>query len=200
VAGHEGGAHTAHAAHASQGDRALPGESAPAGGPWATVQGLLLGALNINGLLIFLLIFGLLGYALRVGQTPLLLLLILAALVGVAGAVIVNVALARLFFENEAGVLSAHSSQIEGRLATVSMAIRPGGVGEIIFPSEAGARQSMGARAEDPTVAITVDTEVVVTSAANGIATVQPWNVLLEETKLRLMTDAAHGASTPPAI
>lgn len=202
AAGHNGASHTAHAthaAHAAQGGQAEAGETSPFGGAWATAQGLLLGALNINGLLVFLLLFGLLGYLLRVGGTPLLFVLLLASLVGVIGAVAVNAALARLFFENEAGELTARSSQIEGRLATVSMAIRPGGIGEIIFPGEAGARQSMGARAEDSATAIAVDTEVVVTGVENGIATIQPWNVLLEETKRRLLSDATRGQITPPA-
>jgi hypothetical protein len=159
----------------------------------------LLGALNINALLIFLLLFGLLGYLLRAGGVSVLIAGLIAAPVGVAGALVVNVALAKLFYENEAGELSARSSQIEGRLATVSIAIRPGGIGEVIFPSEAGARQSMGARAEDSAATIAVDTEVVVTSVENGIATVQPWNVLLEETKMRLLSDPARGQSAPPA-
>lgn len=193
------GAHTAHVAHGGQGDHLAQNEPVPVAGALATLQGLALGALNVNGLLIFLLIFGLLGYLLNTGKAPLLVALILAALVGVIGAIIVNAALARLFFENEAGELTARSSQIEGRLATVSIAIRPGGIGEVIFPGEAGARQSMGARADDPSAGIAVDTEVVVTSVEQGIATVQPWSVLLAETKRRLLDDPARDASAPPA-
>jgi membrane protein implicated in regulation of membrane protease activity len=211
VAGHNGAGHTAHtahtghathashAAHTASGGQAESSEPAPLGGAWATAQGLLLGALNINGLLIFLLLFGLLGYLLRVGGTTMLIALPLAALVGVIGAVIVNAMLARLFFENEAGELTARSSQIEGRLAKVSIAIRPGGIGEIIFTGEAGARQSMGARAEDRAAAIAVDTEVVVTDVENGIAIVQPWNQLLEEAKARLLSDATRDQTAPPA-
>ncbi len=198
-AAHVHAAHGAHTAHTGQGDRALPGEVTPIGGAWATAQGLLLGALNINGLLIFLLLFGLLGYFLRSGDTPLPLVLLLAALAGVIGAVLVNFALARLFFENEAGELTERSSQIEGRLATVSIAIRPGGIGEIIFSGEAGARQSMGARAEDSAAALAVGAEVVVTGAENGIATVQPWSQLLEEAKARLLSDPTQREATPPA-
>ena len=205
VAGHNGAGHAAHtghaahAAHTASGGQPEAGEVSPLGGAWATAQGLLLGALNINGLLVFLLLFGLLGYLLRSGETPLLLVLLLAALVGVLGAVVVNAALAKLFFENEAGELTARSSQIEGRLASVSIAIRPGGIGEIIFSGEAGARQSMGARAEDAATTIAVDTEVVVTSVENGIATVQPWSQLLAETKARLLREPARGEATPPA-
>ncbi|HEU0028427.1 MAG TPA: hypothetical protein VFQ25_15040 [Ktedonobacterales bacterium] len=202
VAGHHGAggaAHASHATHTGSGGQAEAGEPTPLGGAWATAQGLLLGALNINGLLVFLLLFGLLGYLLRIGDTPLLLIVVLAALVGVIGAVIVNVALAKLFFENEAGELTARSSQIEGRLATVSIAIRPSGIGEIIFSGEAGARQSMGARAEDSSATIAVETEVVVTAVENGIATVQPWSQLLEETKARLLSEPARGEAPPPA-
>jgi membrane protein implicated in regulation of membrane protease activity len=198
---HDGGAHTGQTdgAHANQTGQALAHISA-ASELWDTARGALLGALNLNALLIFLLVFGLLGFLLRVGGWPVGLAFLLAAPVGVAGALAANVALAKLFYENEAGELSARSSQIEGRLGTVSIAIRPGGIGEIIFPGEAGARQSMGARAEDASAAIAVETEVVVTSVENGIATVQPWNILLEETKLRLMSDHASGPpATPPA-
>lgn len=209
VAGHaDGGAHGghangAHAAHAGQADGAHTGqELTPAsaatamGDLLASARGALLGALNINTLLIFLLLFGLIGFLLRVGGWPVGLSLLLAAPVGVAGAIAGNLVLAKLFYENEAGELSARSSMIEGRLGTVSIAIRPGGIGEVIFPGEAGARQSMGARAEDEAATIAVETEVVVTGVENGIATVQPWNVLLEETKLRLM---GYGAGDPPA-
>ncbi len=209
VTGHNGAGHPAHIAHdASHASHATSGgesghaqtsETTPLGGAWATAQGLLFGAININGLLIFLLLFGTLGYLLRAGGTPLLLVLLLAALVGVIGAIIVNAALARLFFENEAGELTARSSQIEGRLATVSITIRPGGIGEIIFAGEVGARQSMGARAEDSSAAVAVDTEVVVTGVENGIAIVQPWSQLLEETRTRLMNDPARSQMTPPA-
>jgi membrane protein implicated in regulation of membrane protease activity len=208
LAGHDGAGHTAHtghaahashAAHTASGGQGEASEPSPLGGAWATAQGLLLGALNINGLLVFLLLFGLLGYLLRTSDTPLLLILVLAALVGVLGAVAINAALAKLFFENEAGELTARSSQVEGRLATVSIAIRPGGIGEVIFSGEAGARQSIGARAEDSSATIAVETEVVVTSVENGIATVQPWNQLLEETKARLLSDATRNQTAPPA-
>jgi membrane protein implicated in regulation of membrane protease activity len=199
TAAHHSAGHAAHTAHTANGGQAEAGDVAPAPGPWAVAQGLLLGALNINGLLIFLLVFGTLGYLLHTGGTPLLLVLLLAALVGVIGAVIVNAALAKLFFENEAGELTERSSQIEGRLATVSIAIKPGGIGEIIFTGEAGARQSMGARAEDRSAAIAVGDEVVVTSVENGIATVQPWSQLLEEAKARLLSDPARNQAAPPA-
>jgi membrane protein implicated in regulation of membrane protease activity len=127
----------------------------------------------------FLFVFGLLGYLLRVGGAVAWVATLIAAPVGIAAATALNVMLAKLFFENETGELSAYSSQVEGRLGTVSIAIRPGGIGEVIFPGEAGARQSMGARAEDLSAAIAKDTEVVVTAIENGMATVRPWDLFL---------------------
>lgn len=194
--------HIGHATHTTANHGAQQGANNSAGANPAasfltSLQNALLSALNLNGLLMFLFAFGLLGYALRVGGVVAWVALLIAAPVGIIAAVALDMTLAKLFFENESGQLSPYSSQTEGRLGMVSITIRSGGIGEVIFPGEAGARQSMGARAEDRSATIAKDTEVVVTSVENGIATVKPWDMFLAEAKAQpqsqALPDPAHG-------
>lgn len=152
-------------------------------GLWQALTGLLLASLNLYGALMFLLIFGVLGYLLLNGfkALPLVFVLLIAAGFGATCAVAVNALLARLFFENEAGLLTAENSQMEGRLGTVSMAIRPeGGIGEVIFTGASGGRQSVGARSVNGE-AIPVGAEIVLLSTQDGVATVQTWESFLAD-------------------
>ncbi len=174
------------------------------GGWWGAIQSMLLGSLNLNGALIFLLVFGVLGYLLHNGQgASLLAALVTAALVGALAAIAVNAALTRIFITSQAGELSANSSRLEGRLATVSLAIRAQGLGEVVFTGEAGARQSIGARSADGEP-IATGTQVVIVEAERGLATVQPWDNFLADTRQRLSADAEQPAArlepaAPPA-
>lgn len=164
-------------------------------GWWGAIQSVLLGSLNLNGALIFLLVFGVLGYLLHNGQgASLLLTLVIAALIGALAAIAVNAALTRIFITSQAGELSANSSRLEGRLATVSLAIRAQGLGEVVFTGEAGARQSIGARSADG-APIAVDTQVVIVEAEHGLATVQPWDSFVADTRQRLSADAEQPAA-----
>jgi membrane protein implicated in regulation of membrane protease activity len=70
--------------------------------------------------------------------------------------------------------------RLEGTVGQVSVGIPAGGTGEIIFP-KAGSRRSEAARASSKDQAIARGTEVVITSYADGFATVQPWVEFLEE-------------------
>jgi hypothetical protein len=63
--------------------------------------------------------------------------------------------------------------RLEGTLSQVTVGIPAGGTGEVVF-SKAGARRSEAARAMGG-VAIPRGSEVVITSYADGFATVQPW-------------------------
>lgn len=165
--------HDAHAAH-GHGDAAT-GASAGAS-PWDAFRATLLGGLNFYSILTLILIFGLLGYLLHnftdLGVT---LTLILALALGVACALAVGALITRLVISLQSTTLTRESSQLEGRLGAVSMAIREGGIGEVIFTSARGARQSVGARSRDG-MPIPADTEVVILSYADGIASVQPWD------------------------
>ena len=132
-------------------------------------------ALSLYGLLTFFLVFGLLGYLLHNStNVGALLTLLVALLVALACAVSVSATLTRLFVRNESHGLSHDGSRPEGRLGQVSMTIREGGVGEVIFKGETGARQSLGARSVDGQP-IAAGAEVVILASSDGIATVQPW-------------------------
>jgi hypothetical protein len=173
------------ASQVTGGDTAGTTTVSPLGG----FKSLLLGSLNLYGLLTLLLLFGLLGYLLHnftnVGAE---LSLIFALLVGAGGALLVSSLLSALFFTREVGVLGAESSVLEGRLGKTSMAIRAGGIGEVIYSNTQGGRQSIGARSADGE-AIPVDTDIVILGTKNGIASVQPWD--------RFMANVRAGL-TPP--
>lgn len=194
-------AHAAPAGHAaSQPTQAAHGPAgAPAESLWGMAQSLLLGSLNLNGALIFLLVFGVLGYLLNTGQsTPLLAILLVAALVGAGAAIGVNAALTRIFITSQAGELSAESSRLEGRLATVSIPIRERGLGEVVYSGEAGARHSIGARSNDG-APIPTGAQVVIVEAGSGLVTVQPWDEFLADTRQRLSADQPAPRPTPVA-
>ncbi|MDD5542688.1 MAG: hypothetical protein PHX83_05900 [Acidobacteriia bacterium] len=83
-------------------------------------------------------------------------------------------------------VLAPHQAQLDpedyelvGQLATISIGIREGGTGEIVF-SQAGTRHSLGARSADAK-ALLKGTEVVITRFDHGLAYVQPWEEFADE-------------------
>ncbi|MGO8949543.1 MAG: hypothetical protein ACLQUY_18210 [Ktedonobacterales bacterium] len=156
--------------------------------PLASLKSLFLGSLNLYGLLILLLIFGLLGYLLHnytnIGAE---LSLLLALLTGLGGALLVSSLLSSLFYNREVGIVGAESSQLEGHLGKTSMGIRENGIGEVIYMNSHGGRQSIGARSADGK-SIPADTDIVILSTRNGIASVQPWD--------RFMVDVRAG-NTP---
>jgi membrane protein implicated in regulation of membrane protease activity len=204
-AGHLDGGHSAASAHdatthtptnhtGAQATPATTGESL-----LGAAHSLLLGSLNLNGALIFLLVFGVLGYLLHNGQgASLLTVVVVAAFVGALAAIGVNAALTRIFITSQAGELPADSSRLEGRLASVSLAIRAQGLGEVVYSGEAGARHSIGARSSDG-AAIGVGTQVVIVATEQGLATVQPWEGFLAETRQRLSVDQPATRLAPAA-
>jgi membrane protein implicated in regulation of membrane protease activity len=64
--------------------------------------------------------------------------------------------------------------RLAGTVGQITVPIPPGGTGEVVF-SKVGARRSEAARALNG-AAIRRGTEVVITSYADGFATVQPWS------------------------
>lgn len=191
LSSHAVGDASGHVAHApsAHGDAQTVAAATPAESVWGMAQSLLLGSLNLNGALIFLLVFGVLGYLLNAGHaTALLVVLLVAALVGAVAAIGVNAALTRIFITSQAGELSADNSRLEGRLATVSIAIRERGLGEVVYSGEAGARHSVGARSSDG-ASIPAGAQVVIVAAEGGLATVQQWERFLDETRQRLSAD-----------
>lgn len=146
---------------------------------WTSLTSWLEGLLSVYGALTFLLIFGVLGYLLHeLGSIGGLLSLLVAVIVGVACAIVVNALLTRIFIASGGGELTSENSRLEGRLGQVSMAIREGGIGEVIYTGTAGGRQSVGARSVDGQ-SIAAATEVVILGYRDGIASVQPWDAFM---------------------
>ncbi len=104
-----------------------------------------------------------------------ILTLLAALVVGAGSGLAIGGFMSRVLSAGGGVELTRESSQMEGRLGTVSMAIRPGGIGEVIFTGSGGARQSAGARGYSD-APIAVGTEVVILNAQGGIVTVQPWD------------------------
>lgn len=185
LGGHTAGGHAAaHSAshagangHTADGQATQAGAAAPiATSPWMLLSNAFYASLNLYGLLIFLLVFGLLGYLLyNVANIGVVLSLLIPLALAVGVAMGVSMLLARLFLMGEHTELSPESSQLEGRLGKVSIAVRSGGIGEVIYTGATGARRSVGARSYDGQ-AIPVGTEIVVIAYRDGIADVQPWD------------------------
>jgi hypothetical protein len=183
VAGHVAAGHapahvstSPHSTQITQAQTAIPSFG-------STLRSLFLGTLNLYGLLILLLLFGLLGYLLHnftnLGAE---LSLFIALIVGVVGAALVSSLLSAVFFDRVAGVLGADSSQLEGRLGKTSMAIRTNGIGEVIYTTEQGSRQSLGARSIDGE-AIPAGTDIVILGSSKGIASVQAWDRFIADVR-----------------
>jgi hypothetical protein len=139
-----------------------------AGGHGASVS-----AWNFATLMAFLAWFGGMGYLLTGrGHLGQLLVLAFALVSGVAGAAIVFGLLTKVLARHER-FLDAADFEMTGVLGRVTVPVRPGGTGEIVY-SQAGTRRSAGARSESG-AAIPRDCEVVVTRYEKGIAWVRPW-------------------------
>lgn len=188
-AGHAG--HVADAGHADAGHAAAGSDGTASGGAglagtaqavWAPVQHALAGSLNPFSALSFLFVFGLLGYLLHnAARLGVVLSILLPALLGLVAAALVGMGLARLF-ASTAGELTIEETRPEGRVGKVSMAIRAGGVGEVIFARRGAGRQSIGATSATGEV-IPPDTEVVILAVHDGIASVEPWDVFMREVR-----------------
>jgi membrane protein implicated in regulation of membrane protease activity len=226
--GHDG--HVGHVGHAEAGHasgvmhHALPqGEAgaqghAAAGEQGHTTQGgqastsflaIVFGFLNLYALLAFLFWFGLIGYVLHnLTNFGSFTALMGALAVGIVGAVLVNMVMSRLMGHDD-GALDEDSSDLVGTLATVSLPIRAGGIGEVIYKKGTAGRKSLGARSVDDQ-AIPRDAEVVIVGYHKGIVQVQAWDNFLSgsgplESSLRTLkkegesTEATDVASSNPA-
>jgi hypothetical protein len=175
------GGHTGHLGHANG------HASGHAGGPTDTsssavptplnsLLNVLAGGLNLFSLLALLFFFGLLGYLLyNVANLGVTLSTLFALAIGLGAALLTGALMSRLFLLAESNYLSRDSSRLEGRLGQVSVNIRAGGLGEVIFTNVSEARTSVGARSQDGE-AIPAGTEIVIIGYENGIASVQPWD------------------------
>jgi membrane protein implicated in regulation of membrane protease activity len=152
-----GHAHLGHAPHVPHGDAS---------------QQASLPVLNASSLIGALTWFGAAGYLLmRLGDWALPAVVLGALLAGALGWYLVARFLGLVLAgERE---MDPADYRLEGTVSQVTVSIPAGGTGEVVF-SKAGARRSEAARAVGGT-AIPRGSEVVITSYADGFATVQPW-------------------------
>jgi membrane protein implicated in regulation of membrane protease activity len=130
--------------------------------------------INLFTIAVFLAWFGGTGYLLSRYSTIVFALgLLLSAIVGLTGASVVFLFLARVLANPEADMDQADYEMV-GVVGRVSSAIREGGTGEIIF-SQAGTRRSCAARSDSGTP-LAKDSEVVVARYERGVAYVRPWD------------------------
>ena len=147
--------------------------------PQAGVHGADLPWFNFGTLAGFLAWFGGTGYLLdRYYGVWIVLSLIVATLSGLGGACIVFLFVARVLMRREASLDPADYDMI-GVLGRLSIRIRDGGTGELVYSQE-GTRRVAGARSENG-AAIPRGAEVVVTRYEKGIAYVRPWDELMGE-------------------
>ncbi len=102
----------------------------------------------------------------------------ISLLSGTGGAAIIYLFLSRVLSSPDE-VLDPADYEMVGVLARLSMPIREGGTGEMIY-SQVGTRRVCGARAEGGSQ-ILKGTEVVVTRYERGIAYVRPWSEMAGE-------------------
>lgn len=129
--------------------------------------------LNFGTIAAFLAWFGGIGYLLeRYSHVWVVAVLGIAVVSGLAAASVVFWFLAKVLMAREASLDPADYDMV-GVLGRVSISIRLGGTGEIMYSQE-GTRRVTGARAEQ-NVAIAKGAEVIVTRYEKGIAYVRPW-------------------------
>ena len=144
---------------------------------------------NLITLTAFLAWFGGTGYLLARHSTMwFLAALLVSVLSGIGGAAIIYLFLSRVLSSPDEELDPADFEMV-GVLGKLSVRIREGGTGELIY-SQAGTRRVCAARTENGS-AILKGTEVVVTRYERGIAYVRPWSELSGE-------DAEFGQATSP--
>ncbi len=157
------------------GGHAIPthGAAAPGHGGLRSASGY-----NFATAMAFLAWFGGMGYLLSHSSHLGSLGIFLAALAtGCAGGAVVFSFLTRFLLRHERS-LETEDFEMVGVLGRVTVPIRKGGTGEIVY-SQAGTRRSSGARSELG-VGIPRGFEVVVTRFDRGIAYVRSWDELAE--------------------
>lgn len=160
---HSGTAGAPHAAHAGSGSSGARG-----GGqvPWW----------NTFSIMIFLCWFGAAGFLLtKYGSFVAGVVVLLAAICGVAGGAIIFTFLTRVLMPHERE-LTAFDTDVIGVVGRVSSPIRAGGTGAIVY-QQLGATRSASARSEDGEQ-IAKDEEVYVIRYEKGIAYVRRWEEL----------------------
>lgn len=174
---HAPGAGHAPAAHAGAPHAAAGGAGAKGGA--SAVRGPSVSPFNFVTLTAFLAWFGGTGYLLtRYSSIWFVVGLGIALAAGLLGGGIVFLFLSKVLTSEEEHMDPADYEMV-GVLGRMSISIREGGTGELIY-SQAGTRRVCGARSESG-VAIAKGVEVVVTRYERGIAYVRPWTEMSGE-------------------
>ena len=138
---------------------------------------------NFGTIAAFLAWFGGTGYLLEhYYKVWFVLALGVATLSGIGAASIVFLFLARVLMAREQALDPADYDMV-GVLGRLSIPIRSGGTGELVYSQE-GTRRVSGARSEDG-VPIAKGAEVMVTRYEKGIAYVRPWQDPVEEWEVK---------------
>ena len=155
-----------------------PTHSAANGGQHGT-HGHAISPFNLTSLTAFLAWFGGTGYLLARHSTMwFFTALILSVVSGIGGAAIIYWFLSRVLTSQDEELDPADFEMV-GVLGKLSVRIREGGTGELIY-SQAGTRRVCAARSEDSS-AILKGTEVVVTRYERGVAYVRRWSEMSGE-------------------
>jgi hypothetical protein len=159
------------AAHGSAAAQAHGGAHAP--------RGLSVSPFNPPSIAAFLAWFGGAGYLLtRFSALWVGLSLLLAVVAGLIGGSIIFLFLAKVLMSDQE-FLNPADFEMVGVLGKLSVSIREGGTGELIY-SQMGTRRVCGARSDDG-AALAKGAEVVVTRYERGIAYVHLWSELSGE-------------------
>ncbi|HYX68772.1 MAG TPA: hypothetical protein VE825_06545 [Terriglobales bacterium] len=170
---HHGGHVHVHLPHA--GGHAAPSAAARAGAP----AGGEVSPINFVTLMAFLTWFGGIGYILtRYSALLGAFALLLAVLGGLGGASIIFLFMAKVLVQPDENLDPADYEMV-GVLGKLSVGIRAGGTGEIVY-AQGGTRKSAAARTEDASV-IEKGSEVVVARFEKGIAYVRRWEDMTGE-------------------
>jgi hypothetical protein len=136
---------------------------------------------NAFSIMIFLCWFGAAGCLLtRYGGFVAAVVVVLAAICGLAGGAIVFFFLAKVMLPDE-HELTADETEVVGAVGRVTSAIRAEGIGEIAY-EQLGARRSVPARSENG-APIQKEEEVFVVRYEKGIAFVRRWEEVAEGTR-----------------
>lgn len=150
-----------------------------AAGASGHVHGPTVSPLNPMTLAAFLAWFGGAGYLLTRFSTIWFFFGLAWALVaGIVGAAIIFLFMTKVLMSKEEN-MDAADYEMVGVLGKISVPIREGGTGELIY-SQAGTRRVCGVRSEDG-AAIVKGEEVIVTRYEKGIAYVRRWDELTQD-------------------
>lgn len=156
-------------AHLPHGPGTIPHADAMAHGHGARIP-----FFNFASITAFLAWFGGTGYLLtRYSTLVVAAVMLLAIAAGLTGAAIIFWFLVKFLLSHDRELDPADYERV-GVLGRITSSIRAGGTGEIVF-SQAGTRQTCGARSEDGQ-AIPRGTEVIITRYEHGLAYVRRWD------------------------